>query len=122
MRWLGLCRRALEIASEYAGERKAFGKFLTEHEGVQWMLGEAASRVHQSRLLTMHAAWKLEQGDFARKEVSIAKNTVADTLHYVVDTAAQMLGAKGLFQGHNIGMDVSLCPTGQICRWCFGST
>ena len=95
MRWLGLCRRALEIASEYAGQRKAFGKYLTEHEGVQWMLGEAASRVHQSRLLTMHAAWKLEQGDFARKEVSIAKNTVADTLHYVVDTAAQMLGAKG---------------------------
>ena len=95
MRWLGLCRRALEIASEYAAERKAFGKLLTEHEGVQWMLGEAASRVHQSRLLTMHAAWKLEQGDFARKEVSMAKVTVADTLHYVVDTAAQMLGAKG---------------------------
>ncbi len=95
MRWLGLCRRCLEIASEYARDRQAFGKKLTEHEGVQWMLGEAASQVHLGRLLTMHAAWKLAQGDFARKEVSIAKVMVADTLHHVVDTAIQMLGAKG---------------------------
>ncbi len=95
MRWLGLCRRALEIASDYASDRRAFGKTLTEHEGVQWMLGEAASAVHMGRLLTMHAAWKLAQGDFARKEVSIAKVVVADTLHDVVDTAIQMLGAKG---------------------------
>ena len=95
MRWLGLCRRALEIASDYASDRSAFGKTLTEHEGVQWMLGEAASAVHMGRLLTMHAAWKLAQGDFARKEVSIAKVVVADTLHDVVDTAIQMLGAKG---------------------------
>lgn len=95
MRWLGLCRRALEIASGYAGDRQAFGKILTEHEGVQWMLGEAASKVHMGRLLTMHAAWKLAQGDYARKEVSIAKVVVADTLHDVVDTAIQMLGAKG---------------------------
>lgn len=95
MRWLGLCRRALEIAGEYASDRKAFGKLLTEHEGVQWMLGEAASKVHVGRLLTMHAAWKLAQGDYARKEVSIAKVIVADTLHDVVDTAIQMLGAKG---------------------------
>ena len=95
MRWLGLCRRSLEIASEYARHRKSFGQTLMEHEGVQWMLGEAASRVHLGRLLTMHAAWKLAQGDFARKEVSIAKIMVADTLHYVVDTAIQMLGAKG---------------------------
>jgi len=95
MRWLGLCRRALEIASEYARDRKAFGQNLVDHEGVQWMLGEAAAQVHLGRLLTMHAAWKLAQGDFARKEVSIAKVMVADTLHHVVDTAIQMLGAKG---------------------------
>ncbi len=95
MRWLGLCRRCLEIASEYARDRKAFGTTLSEHEGVQWMLGEAAAQVHLGRLLTMHAAWKLAQGDFARKEVSIAKIRVADTLHHVVDTSIQMLGARG---------------------------
>ncbi len=43
----------------------------------------------------MHAAWKLDQGDRARKEVSMAKVHVADTLHNVCDTAIQLNGARG---------------------------
>jgi acyl-CoA dehydrogenase len=59
------------------------------------MLGEAAMEIHVGRLLTMNAAWKLDQGDFARKEVSMAKIAVADTLIKVVDTAIQLCGARG---------------------------
>jgi acyl-CoA dehydrogenase len=95
MRWLGMAKRALEIAADYVREREAFGSRLAEHEGVQWMLGEAAMDVHSGRLLTMHAAWKLEQGDFARKEVSMAKIAVADLLHKAIDTAIQLCGARG---------------------------
>ncbi|MDX1489453.1 MAG: acyl-CoA dehydrogenase family protein, partial [Acidiferrobacterales bacterium] len=95
MRWLGMAKRALEIASAYVREREAFGNKLEEHEGVQWMLGEAAMEVQTGRLLTMHAAWKLDQGDFARKEVSIAKIVVADILHKAIDTAIQLCGARG---------------------------
>jgi acyl-CoA dehydrogenase len=43
----------------------------------------------------MHAAWKLEQGEFARKEVSMAKIAVADVLHKAIDTAIQLCGARG---------------------------
>lgn len=46
-------------------------------------------------MLTMRAAWTLDQGDFARKEVSMAKIQVADTLHKAVDTAIQLNGARG---------------------------
>ena len=95
MRWLGMAKRALEIASTYVREREAFGSKLAEHEGVQWMLGEAAMEVQTGRLLTMHAAWKLDQGDFARKEVSMAKIVVADVLHKAIDTAIQLCGARG---------------------------
>lgn len=95
MRWLGMAKRALEIAAAYVGEREAFGSKLAEHEGVQWMLGEAAMEVQTGRLLTMHAAWKLDQGDFARKEVSMAKIVVADVLHKAIDTAIQLCGARG---------------------------
>ncbi|MBT5191946.1 MAG: acyl-CoA dehydrogenase [Rhodospirillaceae bacterium] len=95
MRWLGLAKRALEIAAGYVAERESFGSTLADHEGVQWMIGEAAKEIQIGRLLTMHAAWKLDQGDFARKEVSIAKIQVADTLHTAVDTAIQLCGAKG---------------------------
>jgi acyl-CoA dehydrogenase len=95
MRWLGYAQRALDIAADYVGTRKAFGSTLAEHEGVQWMLGEAAMEIHTGRLLTMHAAWRLDQGHHARKEVSMAKVAVADTLHKAVDTAIQLCGARG---------------------------
>ncbi len=95
MRWLGLSKRALEIASVYIDERMSFGEKLSDREGVQWMMGEAAMGIHTGRLLTMYAAWKLDQGDFARKEVSMAKVQVADVLHNSVDTAIQLLGARG---------------------------
>ena len=95
MRWLGMAKRALEIAAPHVAERDSFGIKLAEHEGVQWMLGEAAMAVELGRLLTMKAALKLDSGDFARKEVSMAKVQVADTLHKAVDTAIQLLGAKG---------------------------
>lgn len=95
MRWLGLAKRAMEIASEYVSQRESFGRVLAEREGVQWLLGEAAMRIQVGRLLTMHAAWKLDQGDFARKEVSMAKVAVSETLHTAVDTAIQLCGARG---------------------------
>ncbi len=95
MRWLGLAKRSLEIASAYISEREGFGIKLAERESVQLLLGEAAKEVHIGRLLVMNAAWKLDQGDFARKEVSIAKVHVADTLHKAVDTAIQLCGARG---------------------------
>ncbi len=95
MRWLGMAKRALEIGGAYARERAAFGTKLAEHEGVQWLLGEAAMEIHIGRLLTMHAAWQLDRGGQARKEVSMAKVAVADTLHRAIDTAIQLCGAKG---------------------------
>jgi len=95
MRWLGLARRCLEIAGAYVAEREAFGMTLAEHEGVQWMLGEAAMAVQTGRLLTLHAAWRLDQGSFARREIAMAKVQVADTLHKAADTAVQLCGAKG---------------------------
>ena len=59
------------------------------------MLGEVAKDIQIGRLLTMHAAWNLDQGDHAQKEVSMAKIHVADTLHKAADTGVQLLGAKG---------------------------
>ena len=95
MRWTGMAKRALEESFGYIKERESFGLKLSEHEGVQWMLGEAAMRIEIGRLLTMRAAVKLDTGDFARKEVSMAKVAVADTLHRAIDTAIQLVGARG---------------------------
>jgi acyl-CoA dehydrogenase len=95
MRWLGMAKRALEIATDYIQEREGFGIKLAERESVQSLLGHAAMQIEVGRLLTMRAAVKLDSGDFARKEVSMAKIQVADTLHTAVDTAIQLCGARG---------------------------
>jgi acyl-CoA dehydrogenase len=95
MRWLGLARRSLDIAGDYVAERESGGKRLAERESVQMKLGHCAMQVEIGRLLTMKAATLLDKGDFARKEVSMAKVHVADTLHLCVDTAIQLCGARG---------------------------
>jgi acyl-CoA dehydrogenase len=95
MRWTGMAKRALEECFDYVKERESFGARLADHEGVQWMLGEAAMQIDIGRLLTMRAAAKLDAGDFARKEVSMAKIVVSEALHRSIDTAIQLLGARG---------------------------
>ena len=95
MRWTGMAKRALEECFDYVRERENFGAKLADHEGVQWMLGEAAMEIEIGRLLTMRAAAKLDTGDFARKEVSMAKIAVSETLHKAIDTAIQLRGARG---------------------------
>ena len=95
MRWLGMAQRALEIGLDYVRDRDSFGQKLQDHEGVQWMIGDAAMAIEVGRLLTMRAAWRLDQGSFARQDVSMAKIHVSETLHRVVDTAIQLCGARG---------------------------
>ena len=95
MRWLGLSKRCMEIAQEYISRREGFGIRLADRESVQLKMGQVAHAIQIGRLLVMHAAWKLDQGDFARKEVSMAKNHVAATIHLAADTALQLNGARG---------------------------
>lgn len=95
MRWLGLSKRCMEIAADYVENRHGFGVRLADRESVQLKLGELAHDIQVGRLLVMNAAWKLDQGDFARKEVSMAKIQVAETINKAADTAIQLCGARG---------------------------
>ncbi len=95
MRWLGLSKRCMEVARAYAEERTGFGVRLADRESIQIKLGRLASAIQIGRLLVMHAAWTLDQGGKAQKEVSTAKVHVADTLHMAADVAIQINGARG---------------------------
>ncbi|MBT7506310.1 MAG: acyl-CoA dehydrogenase, partial [Rhodospirillales bacterium] len=66
-----------------------------DRESIQLMMGDAALRLQICRLLVANAAWKLDQGDFAKKEVSAAKVYVSEALTHAIDTAIQVCGAKG---------------------------
>lgn len=95
MRWLGLAKRCMEITADYIGKRQGFGQKLADRESVQIKMGELAHDIAIGRLLVMHAAWKLDQGSFAKAEISSAKIHVAHTLHKAADTAIQLNGARG---------------------------
>ncbi len=95
MRWLGLAQRCMEIASGYISKREGFGMRLSERESVQMQMGRVAMAIDTGRLLTMRAAWRLQQGQKARPDISMAKIQVAETLHLAADTAIQLCGALG---------------------------
>ena len=110
MRWLGWSKRCMEIAQEYVNRREGFGVKLADRESVQMKLGEVGHNIQIGRLLTMHAAWKLDQGDFARKEVSMAKVHMANTLHQAADVAIQLQGARGYSKDTVARMGLSRRP------------
>ena len=95
MRWLGLSKRCVEIATEYAGRREGFGVRLAERESVQVMLGDLAMQIEIGRLLVMKAAWEIDRGGYAQKEISMAKIHVANLLHKAADVCIQINGARG---------------------------
>ncbi|WP_420101771.1 acyl-CoA dehydrogenase family protein [Bosea sp. (in: a-proteobacteria)] len=95
MRWLGLAKRCVEVARDYAAMRESFGMRLADRESIQLKLGRTAMAIEIGRLLVMKAAWELDRGGQARKEVSMAKVQAANTLHEAADMAIQINGARG---------------------------
>ena len=96
MRWLGQMQRAFEIMCDYALKREAFGSVLADKQTVQNWIADSAAEIQACRLLTMHAAYKIDSGDEARVEISIIKFWGARVLHDVIDRAIQVHGARGV--------------------------
>ncbi len=96
MRWLGQSQRAFELMCQRALSRKAFGSTLAEKQTIQNWIADSAAEIQAARLLTMHAAHKVDQGSEARVEISIIKFWGAKVLHDVIDRAIQVHGALGV--------------------------
>ena len=95
MRWLGLAKRAVDIAADYAAHRTGFGIKLIDRESIQMKLGQAAMDIEIGRVMVMRAAWRIEQGSKARQDISIAKIHVSQLLNRVTSDAIQICGARG---------------------------
>jgi len=96
MRWLGQSQRALDLMCRRALEREAFGSTLARKETVQNWIADSVAEIQAARLLTLHAAHKIDQGDEARVEISLIKFWGAKVLHDVIDRAIQVHGALGV--------------------------
>jgi acyl-CoA dehydrogenase len=95
MRWIGQIETALDMMVERSTERYSHGSFLSEKQGIQWLISESAIELYQAKLMVLHAAYRIENGLEFRTEVSMAKHHVANTLWSVIDRAVQVHGALG---------------------------
>ena len=96
MRWLGQMQRAFEIMCNYALKRETFGSTLAEKQSVQNWIADSAAEIQAARLLTLHAAHKIDEEGEARVEISLIKFFGAKVLHDVIDRAIQVHGARGV--------------------------
>jgi acyl-CoA dehydrogenase len=97
MRWLGQAQRAFDMLCERSLVRFAHGSLLSKHETVQNWIADSAAQIHAARLMTLHAAWKMDNEGVAasRKEISLIKFYGAGVLHDVIDRALQIHGSLG---------------------------
>ncbi len=97
MRWLGQSRRAFDMLCERAVSRTAHGSLLAEKQTVQNWVADSLAEMHAARLMTLHAAWKMDKegASAARMEIAMIKYFGASVLFNVIDRAIQVHGALG---------------------------
>ena len=98
MRSIGQCEVALELMTERAAERVAFGKALHEHANVADWIAESRAEIEQARLLVLKTAWMIDRAGAraARNEISMIKYVVPPMQTRITDRAIQVFGAAGL--------------------------
>jgi acyl-CoA dehydrogenase len=94
-RAVGIARWALGIGIEYAKVREAFGRPISEYQGIMFPLAESATEVHGAHLMGLNAAKLLDRGERAVKELSMAKAYSVEVCTRAVDRVIQTHGAMG---------------------------
>jgi len=106
MRWLGVSQRAFEMMCAYANQREMFSSTLARKANIQDWVAESRAEIQAARLMTLHAAWKIDTAgaSAARDEISLIKFFGARVMHNVVDRAMQVYGAAGATEDHPLSM------------------
>jgi len=95
-RTVALATRCLEMALDYSKQRTTFGEVISKRQSVQNMLADSYTEINTTRLMTLYGAWKQDQGQDARQEISMIKILATETLFNVADRAIQIYGGMGL--------------------------
>ena len=97
MRWLGQSQRAFDMMCERALSRYTHGSLLSEKQTIQNWIADSRAEMHAARLMTLHAAWKMDKvgASASRVEIAMIKYYGATVLHNVIDRAIQTYGGLG---------------------------
>lgn len=102
-RGIGLAEGALMYATDYVRERAAFGKTISDFQGIRWEIAKCAVEIEAARLLTYRAAQMSDDGRFAKADVpylSAAKYYATELAVRASGLAVQLLGAAGYMADH----------------------
>src|SRR5436309_745457 len=104
-RCCGAAARLLELASEWAGAREAFGRPIAEYQGVSFPLADSLTELLAARLLTYHAAHELDANSspsVAHEKVAMAKLYASEAANRIADRALQVFGGRGYMTEHPV--------------------
>lgn len=99
---VGVAKGAYEYALNYAKERETFGAPIATRQAIAFMLAEMCTDIDGARLLVWEAAWRMDQGYEASREVRLAKTFCDDMALMVTDRAVQILGGHGYVRDHPV--------------------
>ncbi|THV12343.1 acyl-CoA dehydrogenase family protein [Rhizobium rhizophilum] len=109
---VGMAQAAFEAARDYAGERKAFGKAIAEHQAVAFRLADMATQIEAARQLVWHAASLREAGIPCISQASMAKLFASEMVERVCSDAIQIHGGYGYMRDYpveRIYRDARIC-------------
>jgi acyl-CoA dehydrogenase len=92
----GVAERCLDMALDYAKQRKTFGEPLAERQGVQWILADCFTALHATKLMVRDTAAKLDAGEDVRAETFMVKIYGDEMGFRVADRCLQLHGGIGL--------------------------
>jgi acyl-CoA dehydrogenase len=93
---VGRARRVFDLTVEWAATRRQFGRPIGQFQGTGFKLADMVTEIDAADLLTMSAAWRLDQGLPANREIASAKLYASEMLGRVTDNAVQVFGGMGL--------------------------
>ena len=99
---LGIASGALELAKEYAGVRKTFGKEIRHHQAIAFKLADMATRVEAARLLCFKAAWDKDNNKDYTVSSSMAKVYSSETAMWSAIEAVQIHGGYGYVKEYHV--------------------
>ena len=98
-RTVGASTRALELSTEFAKERRQFGKVLMDFQGVEFMLADMAAELAAAQALLYRVAWQVARTEIDPKDLHALASTVklvcSETAGRVIDRAVQIFGGRG---------------------------
>jgi alkylation response protein AidB-like acyl-CoA dehydrogenase len=103
----GVLESGLNTAVDYARKREAFGRSIINHQGLQWQLAEAATRLEASRMLTFRTAQMIDNGENFAVMAAHAKKFATRAAFEGLSTAMQAMGANGLLRDNPLARQMS---------------